>query len=256
MNKNFKYPVNVYNQRAAQEIVPFVMNLVNPKSVVDVGCGIGTWLKIFKENGVQSVVGLDGAYHEKNVIMQNLSDTEFVEVNLEDEYTTILNVLHAKHQAVNRLMFDLVISLEVAEHLHEKYADSYIDLLTTLSGCILFSAAIPKQGGDGHVNEQWPTYWVDKFAKKGYKVYDVIRPRFWNNVHVETWYKQNMLLFVKEGEHYKDIKNRLIEQCAATHLLNIVHPDLFMAKISIQMGIRPSINSLFLAILRRLKSYV
>ena len=255
MNNKFKHPVTVYNDKAAQEIVPFIMNLLSPKSVIDVGCGVGTWLKSFRENGVRTVVGMDGAYHEKNLIAQNLSETEFVEVNLEENHRAILDILYAKLQTDSCRKFDLVVSLEVAEHLHEQYADSYINLLTALSNCILFSAAIPKQGGDGHVNEQWPEYWVDKLSGKGYKVLDIIRPNFWSNDNVNTWYKQNMFLFVKEETH-KNIENRIGGQHSIKYPLNIVHPELYFAKVNMKMGIRSSANSLFSAIYRKLKYYV
>jgi hypothetical protein len=37
------------SQRSAEEIVPSVMELLRPASVIDVGCGLGVWLKAFVE---------------------------------------------------------------------------------------------------------------------------------------------------------------------------------------------------------------
>src|SRR5690606_35475831 len=95
--------------------------------------------------------------------------------------------------------FDLSISLEVAEHLPESRADVFVDNLTRLSDAVLFSAAIPGQGGTGHVNEQWPTYWIERFAARGFRLADVVRPAIWEDDRMPYWYRQNTLLFVKES---------------------------------------------------------
>lgn len=87
-------------------------------------------------------------------------------------------------------LFDLVMSLEVAEHLDAKYAETFVDSLTNFGPVILFSAAVPFQGGEHHVNEQWPSYWEELFAKKGYVAVDAIRKHIWQNPEVEWWYAQ------------------------------------------------------------------
>ena len=76
---------------------------------------------------------------------------------------------------------DLAVSLEVAEHLSEKRAPSFIDDLCTASSCVLFGAAIPEQEGVGHLNEKWPSYWTKLFEKRGYEPYDVVRPKVWGD---------------------------------------------------------------------------
>jgi hypothetical protein len=63
----------------------------------------------------------------------------------------------------------------------------------------LFSAAVPGQTGDGHVNEQWPDYWIDKFKQQGYSFADIIRPAVWENEDVLWWYAQNTFLFFRDG---------------------------------------------------------
>ena len=112
--------------------------------------------------------------------------------------------------------FDLVQTLEVAEHLDEASADTFVDSLARHGDTILFSAAIPGQGGTHHVNEQWPSYWAEKFARAGYTAYDVIRPRIWADPQVQVWYRQNMLLFAR---------SRVFE--GAQPRLDLVHPDLW-----------------------------
>ena len=66
--------------------------------------------------------------------------------------------------------FDVAISMEVAEHLPEKIADRYVDLLTGLSNIIVFTAAYPGQGGDDHVNEQPALYWISKFQARAFNM--------------------------------------------------------------------------------------
>jgi hypothetical protein len=96
--------------------------------------------------------------------------------------------------------FDLACSLEVAEHLPEHVARAFVRALANSAPAILFGAATPGQGGEGHVNEQWQDYWVSLFEDEGYRPVDAIRPHVWGNQHVAWWYQQNTLLYFKEGQ--------------------------------------------------------
>jgi hypothetical protein len=93
--------------------------------------------------------------------------------------------------------FDLVISLEVANQLPEEGADLFVDTLTSLGPVALFSATIPHQSGDSHLNSQWPRYWIDRFGARGWEVTDSLRARIWDNPHVAHRYAQNALLFTR-----------------------------------------------------------
>lgn len=173
------------SERSARAVVPLVIELVAPRSVVDVGCGPGTWLSVFREAGIPDVLGVDdaGAARQRLRIPQEL----FRSADLR------------KPLSLDR-EFDLAVSLEVAEHLPEEYAATFVASLARLAPVVLFSAAIPFQGGRGHVNEQWPEYWAKLFATHGFLVTDPLRRRLWHNPNVEYWYAQNMLLFVRATE--------------------------------------------------------
>jgi len=125
--------------------------------------------------------------------------------------------------------FDLVLSLEVAEHLDKEYADVFIDSLVSLGPVVLFSAAIPYQGGTNHINEQWPEYWVSHFRKRGYQVIDYLRRKIWDNQKVEPWYAQNILIFIKQDclEKYpllaKELKNTNLSQ------ISVIHPKIYLS---------------------------
>ena len=172
------------SRRSAAAVLPIVRELVGELgSVLDVGCGVGTWLAEWKRLGVGTVRGYDGDYVDRSALQ--IAPEEFVAVDLADPAT------------VPRGRFDLTMSVEVAEHLDESQAGAFTDLLTEGSDLLLFSAAIPHQGGTHHVNERWPTYWQAKLRARGFEEFDLIRPRIWGDPAVEWWYRQNLLLYAR-----------------------------------------------------------
>ena len=171
-------------QASYKVIVPYLMKLVNPKSVVDIGCSTGIALSIFKENGVERIVGVDGPWvppRELKIPRENF---------LKKDLTKPMGF---------RESFDLALSFEVAEHLPKESAEVFVESLTQTAPVIAFSAAIPNQGGLGHVNEQWPDYWADLFGAKGFRAIDCLRPKLYNDPRTHWSHAQNMLLFVEEG---------------------------------------------------------
>lgn len=94
--------------------------------------------------------------------------------------------------------FDLVQCLEVAEHLSADHAATLVDNLIRHSDRVLFSAAVPGQGGEYHVNEQPYAYWRALFAARGYRLFDWLRPQLRDQREVEPWYRYNLLLFVQD----------------------------------------------------------
>jgi SAM-dependent methyltransferase len=211
--KSFFSMIQTGSLCSAKEVVPILMELVSPQHVIDMGCGVGTWLSVFLEHGVDEIVGIDGDYVNRDML--KIPKECFIPHDL----TQSLSL---------RKKFDLVLSLEVAEHLPEKYADTYLDNLTSLGPVIAFSAAIPFQGGKNHVNEQWPDYWIERFKKRGYVVIDCLRNQLWDNNNVEPWYIQNMMLFSEESwltNHPKLAQKHL--SCQETIQVKI-HPRLWL----------------------------
>jgi SAM-dependent methyltransferase len=188
-------------RESAQAVVPVVNKLLQPASVLDVGCGVGVWVAEWGSAGVSDVLGIDGNYVDRTALRVPLD--KFAPVDLRQSFS-----LGRK--------FDLVQTLEVAEHLDEAHADTFVESLARHSETILFSAAIPGQGGTHHVNEQWPSYWAEKFAKAGYTAYDIIRPQIWSDPKIKVFYRQNMLLFAR---------GRVFEGAEAR--LDLVHPDMW-----------------------------
>lgn len=196
------------NDTNATILVPMFIEMFQPKSVCDVGCGLGAFLGTFKKNGINEVSGFDGEWADREKIRKYLADTEFTCIDLEQEIPTVAQ------------KYDLVLNFEVAEHINEMKSDNLIEFLTKLSDTVIFSAAIPGQGGYKHINEQWEEYWEEKFIKRGYKKYDIIRHKIFADKNITYWYRQNMLVYSnKDLSHFTEVK-----------LPNIITPELFTIK--------------------------
>ncbi len=198
--------------QSAREIVPIVLELIQPHSVIDVGCGTGTWLSVFKQAGISDCLGIDGEYVDPSLRL--ITPAEFVSHDL-------------KQPLKLGRTFDLVVSLETAEHLPEDCADRFVASLTSLGAVILFSAAIPFQGGDGHINEQWADYWVERFRQRGYQAIDCLRERLWNNDQVQPWYAQNLLVFVQQDSLPNYPKLLEAARLHRPGMLSLVHPHTY-----------------------------
>lgn len=200
-NKEIKeiYNEKFYNNqsdssyKSAKIILPILFNHYKPNSIIDVGCGIGTWLKAAKELGINKFVGIDGNEIEEDFL---LVSRKYIKIdNLET------------HKNINNEKYDLAISVEVAEHLNNNCSVHFVETLTSYSDVVLFSAAIPYQGGEHHINCNPPQFWVDIFKKYGYDCYDFRNDlmNMWEKVR--PWYSQNILLFAKEK--YRNIFYKL-----------------------------------------------
>jgi SAM-dependent methyltransferase len=219
---------------SARAVVPLVLSQVNPKSVVDVGCGVGTWLNVFRSLGVEDYLGIDG--HHVDADLLQIDAAHFQNRDLREP----LNLGRR---------FDLACSLEVAEHLPESLSAQFVEQLTALAPAVLFSAAVPGQTGPGHINEQWPSFWARHFESRGYFPVDAVRPQVWARTDVAVWYQQNTLLYV-----YKD---RLPAGYVRPPLLDVAHPSMvaqhvrLLAESHIVTG-RDGAKALGRAVLKRL----
>jgi hypothetical protein len=181
------------------------------RSAVDVGCGVGTWLSVLSRRGVTEIRGIDGLWVDAaNLVIPQPS---FSHHDLR------------KDLDLGR-RFDLAVSLEVAEHLPPDRAAGFVAWLANLADFVLFSAATPRQGGKNHFNEQWQDYWAKLFIARDYVPVDCIRARIWDDARIATWYRQNLILYVRRGR-MGDL--RLPTDLAGP--LSIIHPDVFLTKV-------------------------
>lgn len=209
------YNADFYNDQATDSlrsgriVLPVLFEYFRPNSVIDIGCGIGTWLAACRELGIRNVFGVDGSYVPRNKLL--IPQENFQAADLSQP------LKRDRH-------FDLVISLEVAEHLPLERAESFVSDLTSLADVVLFSAAVPYQGGTGHVNENWPEYWAAIFLDNGFSAVDCLRPRLWNDTGVCFWYRQNLLVFVKKGAAMEGAFSTVIPGKP----LACIHPEQFL----------------------------
>src|SRR3954447_18933738 len=165
---------------SARVAVPLILSAVPARSVVDVGCGLGAWLAVFKEQGVIDVLGIDGPWVDRSQLL--IAPSEFVAHDLEQPL-----------EVPRR--FDLALCLEAAQLLEEQHAVQLVESLVALADAVVFGAAIPGQGGIHHVNPQWPRYWAELFAVHGYVASDPFRAALWEHEDVKWWFAQNMVCF-------------------------------------------------------------
>ncbi len=248
MNKHY---TNQYFDRikvdslfSAEVVVPLVLDLVKPKSVVDVGCGVGAWLNVFLKNSVDDIFGIDGDWVNLEQLL--IPKNKFLSTDLK------------KPLKLDR-KFDLVVSLEVGEHISEEKSEVYVDSLVNLGDRILFSAAIPFQPGTDHINTQWPYYWKDIFERKGFVLIDAIRKKIWNNNKVAYYYSQNTFLYVKKSlleteptlnQAFKETNNSM---------LSLVHPELYTVYAEGYKSMRSKVDFLpvsFVNFLRKVRKII
>jgi hypothetical protein len=202
---------------SAEIILGLLFSKIESNSVIDFGCATGTWLAECKEQGVGTILGLDGGWVDTKLL--EIEADEFLECDL------------GATKYISERKYDLALCIEVAEHIPKNMEETLIRSITEASDVILFSAAICGQGGTGHVNEQPQHYWAGQFAIRGYICVDLIRPQIWEHESVNVIYKQNMFLYVRKSI-YKELD---LEASVISELFDLdrIHPDLFFMRSSI-----------------------
>lgn len=226
MNDAIHYPANFYRGRnarsreSAQRMLGALAEILPPITrITDYGCGVGTWLAVAGQIfDTTDLCGYEGPWVEPDML--EVAPHQF----------EVRDLSRAEERAPTRDS-DLVLCLEVAEHLAPAHADDLVQCLTRRSAFVLFSAAIPHQGGKGHVNERWPGYWRQRFDACGFETFAPLRERFWNDEHISPWYRQNLLLCVAR-DRVAEVRLSPAERAAS--VLDIVHPAVFEAALARQ----------------------
>lgn len=201
--------------KSAGIVLPRLFAHLKPRSVVDFGCGVGTWLRACMDLGVTDILGLDGRHVDTNLLKVPLDS--FLACDLSSDSLNLPR------------KFELAISLEVAEHLPENRADNFVAGLCNAADVVLFAAAIPGQRGTSHINEQFPSYWIPKFGAHKFQCFDFLRKVEWSNPNVDVWYRQNILIF-----------SRLVqfpEQCHYSGQCDVVHPEMWSERRNTWQGL-------------------
>lgn len=203
------YGEDFYEQQAetsyqsARSLLGYLFSSYRPSSLVDFGAGVGTWLRAARELGVGRLLGLEGHWVRDKIAPSGI-DYRFQDLN---------------EPVVLDDRFDMALSVEVAEHLVPERSQGFVSDMCAAADLIVFGAAMPHQGGNGHINERLPSFWIKLFESNGYTCIDFFRPAFWFQPNVEPWYVQNTFLFVRAGDERK----RLFR---AEPLYDVYHPKL------------------------------
>jgi SAM-dependent methyltransferase len=200
---DYDHQCNLHTLAGPRAVMPLLLGCDRPKSLLDVGCGIGTWAAVALELGITDVMGIDGAQiNEKDLLIPpNL----FRVVDLSVPWDLNRN-------------FDIALCLEVGEHLDEACSEVLVNCLTRHANRIVFSAACPGQPGQHHVNCHWPEYWQRLFNARGFVCSDDIRWKIWSDDTVEVWYRQNM--FVAELDQSRAGQEQRIQSVMLPSLAN------------------------------------
>jgi SAM-dependent methyltransferase len=189
--------------RSAREILQILAAVYPFRSVVDVGAGVGIWLRAAAEQGAEDLVGIEGNWVKDNANRFGGASYVYADLN------TPLSIDRR---------FDLAISVEVAEHLNPDRSQGLVEEICRSSDVVIFGAAMPRQHGSAHINGRPHSFWIDLFENRGFACLDPFRPKVWYNSSVYPWYAQNTFLFVAET-----IRSRFASLPPAT-LVNVYHP--------------------------------
>ena len=207
--------------------MPTVSFDLTSSAVVDVGGGVGAWLRVFQQYGTEVVLLVDRAEVQGELLIDRAS---FRSCDFEKEMPVLPR-------------FELAVCVECAEHLRSERAEALVACVTNAADVVVFSAAVPGQCGKGHVNEQLPEYWRNLFAKCSFVRHDVLRPRIIHDKSVPWWYRQNLFLFARAG-----VKLEVSPSAFLPDEFSIVHVSL------LEPGFRASVRRLWPSFMRGVRS--
>lgn len=203
--------------QSALVILNYIKSFLQVQSIIDLGCGMGTWGKATGFIDNVDYLGVDQHFYDSQYML--IAESNYLQFDLRNDFK-----LNKK--------FDLAISVEVAEHIESQHELTFINNLCNCSNIVLFSAAIPNQGGTGHINERPCSYWCKLFTKYGYIAVDCIRPFCWDNMDVEIWYRNNCILYIK-NDLYKTLLSNIPD---IRFPIDIIHPQM-LSRILKKRGI-------------------
>ncbi len=206
--RRFNDPISAYRDVFLEILAMFP----HIGSAVDIGCGAGGWLAALDQLGIKNFLGVDGPWVPKG--LSHIPPEKFMIHDLAESFPVVGR-------------YDLAISLEVAEHFMPERAEAFVAYLTERADIVLFAAAIPKQGGTRHYNEQFPSFWAKLFEQNGFMLLDIMRRKFWAHDTLPVWYKQNLLVAVKKGA-------QLPQGVTGKETpWDIVHPEMYQLKLTL-----------------------
>jgi hypothetical protein len=138
-------------------IIKKISELYEPIAVADLGCGDGWYCQQLKQKWKNTVIhGYEGC----------------VDMKTEGVYDDIF-ILDLSLKRYVGIKYDLVLCIEVGEHIPLEKEQTFLDNVKEFCDCFLvMSWALPKQGGRGHFNERPEDYIIEQMTKRGFFVDD------------------------------------------------------------------------------------
>lgn len=171
----------------APQVWDKLIEVYQPKNMIDVGCGAGHSTKYFIDRGINGL-GVEGFLPAINAspIKEHIHVHDYVESEFvpENEY-------------------DLAWCCEFVEHVEEIYSDNF---MKTFSKCSVVSMThgVPGQPGHHHVNCQPAEYWINKFELLGFVYNESLSIECRNLLPVYKYDEYGNVLYVPNGGHVKN----------------------------------------------------
>ena len=148
------------------------------RTVADLGCGAGRYCGIFKAYGQWPVIhGYEGTQDIAGVV-----------------YDDIMTIDLTKYRHVG-MNYDLVLCLEVGEHIPPQHEQTFIDNVVQFVGRhLVLSWGVPGQGGTGHVNLKSNDYVIDELKGRGLR-FERKATRFFRSISRLEWFKNTLMVF-------------------------------------------------------------
>ena len=183
-DKNFYEKHECYYKKAVTNFTNYMLENFEFDSICDIGCGTGEFLSQLQ--GTKDVLGIDFSVGASECLV--LDRAKYLDADV----TKPLNL--------NRT-FDVVVSLEVFEHIFKELEDVYLDNIDSLSPkYLILSCAVPRQWGRHHVNPREPEYVIETLLKRGYEV-DVERTEKFKCIKkLAAFYRKNTHVFHKKQQ--------------------------------------------------------
>jgi len=163
------------------------------KSIIDLGCGVGSYLEGAHEMGIRPLLGLEINYN----ISRHFTPADILPYIKKADIT----------QPLDFGKFDCAWSIEAAEHIRTEGTEQFLEnLCNSAERYVVMSAAPPGQKGTGHINLRPQSFWIKEIASRGFaylpeeaeKTVEVWAD--WNRkkIHKVPWYLyRNLMIFLK-----------------------------------------------------------